>query len=247
MSGPDRGGDGLAGPVEGLDSLRAGSVMSTVMVSPVVAGCVRTWGDDDGSLLWQVDDPVGLSALFGRGLTARSEVEPGRLREVGLLDSDSGALLVPKRFTVGGEVESTAFSVRPVTEEPERDRQWRDFTDWLGQAALSCTERGDFMVVEFGGWDHRPHPYALFAARSIGGQALSHLEVAPAPMAGYEPWPYPPENPEGATLTAPGTRASVGVAGLALCPAINEWARSPLELAVTFGSSPDGPIHLAGE
>ncbi|WP_344133747.1 LEM-3-like GIY-YIG domain-containing protein [Pedococcus bigeumensis] len=226
-----------------LGGLGAGSVMQTAMLSPVVAGHLRTWVNKT-TQLWQVDDPQGLSGVLGRGLTSRSEVEPDRYREVALLDPASGTLLVPSRFTVGGEMQSTAFSLRPAADEPDHDRQWFDFVDWLGQVALSCAERGDFMVVEFGGWEHQPHPYALFTHRTVDGQALSHLEVAPAPIAGHEPWPTPPKSPEGATLTAPASRGNVLVVGAILGPAINEWASSPLDLAVTFGISPDGPADL---
>lgn len=229
-----------------VSGLKAGSVMETAMLGPVVAGHLRTWVGAT-SQLWRVDDPTGLAALLGRGLTSRTEVEPGRYREVGLLDSTSGSLLVPKRFTVGGEVETTGFALTRATDEPDRGRQWADFVRWLNLVALAAAERGDFLVVELGGWDHQPHPYALFAHTRVNEQSLSHLEVAPAPTSGVQPWTLPPERPDGATVTAIATRETISVAGSALVPAIQEWARSPLDLAVTFGTNPDGPVQLGSD
>lgn len=224
------------------DHLQPGSTLGTAMLSPVLAGHLRTWVNDQ-TILWQVDDPDRLAHMLGRGAVARTEVEPGRYREVGLLDP-SGTLLLPDRFTTDGDSVAHPFTLRRAPTEPDPQRQWHDLEHWLSAAALSAAQRGDFLVVETGGWDHQPHPYALFACINPNGTWLSHIEVAPAPTRGDQPWPARPDNPDRATLTAPANHETVTAAGPVLAPAIWEWAPTPLGLAVTYGPHPDGPAPL---
>ncbi|HEY5856025.1 MAG TPA: hypothetical protein VIW24_18790 [Aldersonia sp.] len=76
----------------GMD-IQVGTMLTVAMLSPVVGGVVRTW-TDDGSALWQVDDPDGLRACLGAGAIARTPVPADRFREVAMLGADTGTLLV---------------------------------------------------------------------------------------------------------------------------------------------------------
>lgn len=219
--------------------LHPGSILTTAMLSPVVAGHVRTWADD-GSRLWEVEEPERLADSLGRGTTARTEVEAHRFREVGLLDA-TGVLLLPDRHTRHGDAPARAHRLRPSATQPDLEQQWSDLAAWLGEAALASARRGEFLVVELGGWEHRPHPYALFVCTGRDGAWRSHLEVAPAPTRGRPPWPAPPPDPAGATLTGPADAGTIAAAGLALTAALTEWPCTPLDLAVTYGAGPDGP------
>lgn len=85
------------------------AVVVSVEFSPVTGGLLRTWSDD-GSQLWQVWGGDGLAQMMGRGQLARTEVEPDRYREVGLLEQPSdttsegtGRLLLPARWQPGRE------------------------------------------------------------------------------------------------------------------------------------------------
>lgn len=219
--------------------LHAGSILTTAMLSPVVGGHVRTW-TDDVSRVWEVEEPERLADSLGRGMVARTEVEAHRYREVGLLDA-TGVLLLPERRLRDGDAPARAHRLRPVQAAPDVRDQWRDLSTWLGEAALASARRGEFLVVELGGWEHHPHPYALFVCTGRDGAWRSHLEVAPAPVQGRPPWPEPPPDPAGATLTGPADTGTIAAAGLALTAALAEWPCTPLDLAVTYGAGPDGP------
>ncbi|WP_245816069.1 hypothetical protein [Rhodococcus maanshanensis] len=84
--------------------LEAGASLVTAMLSPVSGGLVRTW-TEDGTRLWSVDDPDGLSELLGRGLIARTSVPDDRFRETVLLDAAAGTMLVLER--IPGSAENT--------------------------------------------------------------------------------------------------------------------------------------------
>jgi hypothetical protein len=223
--------------------LEPGEQLETAMLSPVVDGHVRTW-TVQGERVWRAVAPDLLAGALGRGFVARTEVEPGRFREVGML-SESGSLLLPSRMMQGQESAGGAlFALEPVDRELDADRAWADFAAWLRLVALAAVARGDFLVVETGGWDHQPVPYALFVCVERDGSWLSHLEASPPPLAGTPPWPSPAPDREGATVTALASESAVGVAGYALTAAVSEWARSPLDLAITYGRSPGGPHSL---
>lgn len=226
-----------------------GTMMTTVGLSPVVGGLIRTW-EDDVPITWRVDDPSGLSERLGRGSVARTQVGNDRFREVGALSvtGDRGMLMLPDRFQDGEGLSGTGYDlVRASGVEDLDSDPWDDFQVWLRAVVLSAAERGDFLVVERGGWDAPPEPYALFSCRRDEAAWRSVIEAAPAPSRGQPPWPSPPDRPEGATMTAPAGRGSIGAAAIALVTAVQEWARSPLDVGITFGKTPDGPVPLDPE
>jgi hypothetical protein len=221
----------------------AGDVGLVAMLSPVVDGEIRIW-TDQGHALWRVHEPERLAAAMGKGAVARTGVEPNRFREVGLL-MKSGTLLLPARMTPGQKpIKAGSFELSRAPGRADSQTQRNEFARWLGTAALSAARRGEFLVVENGGWDHQPHPYALFMCMKRDEIRVSHLEVSPAPNRSSLLWPSPPANPAGASATAQATEPIVAVAGHALASAAAEWAHSPLDLAVTYGPSPDGPVIL---
>ena len=220
-----------------------GDVGVVAMLSPVVHGEIRLW-TDEGHTRWRVREPEKLAAAMGKGAVARTGVEPNRFREVGML-MKSGTLLLPARRKRGQKpIRARSFGLSRAPRRADSQGQWDEFARWLGIAALSAAGRGEFLVVENGGWDHQPHPYALFMCMKRDEVWVSHLEVSPAPKRSTLLWPSPPVDPAGATATARATEPIVAVAGHALASAISEWARSPLDLAVTYGPSPDGPVIL---
>jgi hypothetical protein len=91
--------------------LEPGSMMHTVLLGAPVGDRIRTW-DEEGPRDWLVDHPETLAVLLGRGQVSRTEVEPSRFREAGLLAADEGVLLLPPRFADKGSVEPAAFRVR---------------------------------------------------------------------------------------------------------------------------------------
>lgn len=218
--------------------LHPGSTLTTALLSPVVAGFVRTW-DDHGPRTWRVDQPDLLAQMLGSGTIARTAFRDARFREVGLL-SATGALLLPNRFQNDEDMQATNFLLSEAATPEATVPQWNEFGRWLSGAARAAAGRGDFLVLEEGGWESRPEPYALFICVPDNDRWVTHLEAAPAPTGERPPWPSPLSSPEGATLSAPTTEETLSVAGNALVAALLEWAASPLDLAVTYGRSPGG-------
>lgn len=176
--------------------LKPNTMLTIAQLSPVIGGCVRTWVEDQ-PLTWRVDQPDVLGNLLGRGQVARTQVEERRFREVGFLSEDSGSLLVPGRMWNGGEVSGATFQLERAAPGQSVPEQWAEFSLWLREAVLSAAARGDFLVVERGGWEHQPHPFALFICRPEDGEWASCLEAGPAPTNGSRPWPSPPPDRRG--------------------------------------------------
>jgi hypothetical protein len=51
--------------------------------------------------------------------------------------------------------------------------------DWLRDVAASTFARGEFLVVEPGGWDATDEPYALAAAVKMQDEWALHVEAKP--------------------------------------------------------------------
>ena len=229
--------------------LRVGAHLETVVLGTPAGAHVVTWNEENRPTVWQIDKPAEYAALVGRGLTARTVVEEGRYREVGLLDARTGALFVPERRPQpDGGMAGQTFQLtdpQPVAQLPVADLT--AFMAWLPEVLLAAGSRGDFVVLEGGGWDFPREPYALFTcARDDSGTWLSHLEAAPAPS-GSQVWPAPPDHSPGATLAAPATTETVNNGAALLVEAVSRWSPSPLMLGLTFGAAPHGPCPLSAE
>lgn len=243
------------------------STVVSVELSPLAGGLLRTW-TATGSQLWQVWDGGALEDAVGRGRLARSEVEPGRFREVGLLEQSSqaspagcGRMLLPARWQSGGREGSPmdlAMVGDPVYLSPVADgdrsahaqRLWSSFVTRLSEVCVETVERGELLLLERGGVMHQPWPYALLVVmRQADGSWVSHLEASPAPGPGIEGWDQAgrgrnEDGTEGASLSAPATFETVRDAAWLLATAAAPWAATPQDLAITYAAAPSGPVEL---
>lgn len=239
----------------------------SVEISPFAGGLLRTW-TSDGSQLWQVLGADPLDDLLGRGLLPRTQVEPGRWRETALLEQPpttvpgaTGRLLLPARHQDDGAVRSgrglelpcEPLLVSPVGGEDlggHDDRLWSSFLDRLTEVCLATVERGEVLLLERGGQEHQPWPYALLAvARSPDGSWVSHVETSPAPTPELRGWDQAArgrnaDGTDGASLSAPATFETARMAAFLLTAAATQWAATPLDLAITYASAPSGPVGL---
>lgn len=243
------------------------STVVSVESSPLSGGLLRTWSST-GSQLWQVWDGEVLEDAVGRGRLARTEVEPGRFREVGLLEqlseaagAGSGRLLLPARWQSGGGAgSSTDLTMlgEPVLLSRVADgdlsvhaqRLWSSFMARLSEVCVETVERGEMLLLELGGVMHQPWPYALLAViRQADGSWVSHLETSPAPELGIEGWDQAgrgrnEDGTDGASLSAPATFETVRGAAWLLAIAAAQWAATPQDLAVTYAATRTGPVEL---
>ena len=115
--------------------------------------------------------------------------------------------------------------------------------DWLQAAATTAVQRGEFVVVETGGWEVVPWPYALaIVMRNEHGDWTTSIEAEPAPHAPL--WREPDPDQRAATMKAGTTADSLSVVGLLLAQAVASWSDSPFDLVLTFGPAPDGPWRV---
>lgn len=233
--------------------LSAGQTLNTAVLSPVVAGHVRVWTNRETSI-WRVNDAAGAAGLLGRGLVARTGIERDRYREVGVIDPDAGVLLLPERrraaITESSELlaAAKAFSVSRRTTRPAAEAEhWRELHDWLRVVVPAAVERGEFVVIERGGWDHEAEPFAFAMCAPGESGWKAHVEAVPPPP-GESSWPpkVSADQP-GQTVSAPATPENVRAAAILLVDAIVGWAKSPLDVAVTFGTSPHGPFSPSAD
>ena len=224
--------------------LKPGTIATVAQVSPVVGGLVRTWVNDE-PVTRSVDEPGALRGQLGRGQVARTQVDDGRFREVAAVSAD-GALLVHGRYNTGGRTTGAVYELRRTGRVGVEQAHWAEFEAWLRDVTVAAASRGAFVVLERGGWQHQPHPYAFFGCFRQEGEWLSYVEAAPAPIRAGAPWPTPPRDPHRWTLQAPAGPRTIRAAALAMSRAVQEWTAHPLDLGVTFGASPAG-AHVVVE
>jgi hypothetical protein len=246
-------------------------VVVSVELSPVTGGLLRTWSDG-GSQLWQVWGGDGLAEMMGRGQLARTEVEPDRYREVGLLEQPSdttsegtGRLLLPARWQPGREgapregapmeleMAGEALHLSPVAEadmSAQASELWPGLVAHLSELCVESAERGEVLLIERGALAHEPWPYALFAViRADDGSWISHLEASPAPEPETSGWEqaargHNADGTEGASMSAPADFETVRGAGFLLAVAAAGWAATPQDLVITYTAAPSGPVEL---
>jgi hypothetical protein len=227
-----------------LDGPDAGAQLETVLLGAVCGDTVRLWRGDGSPELRRLDRPAELAALVGRGELARTPTpDPERFREAALLDTHEDLLIALARPRSGDGAVATAPALAPlravrVDAAPSQAELWGEWAERFGAIALSCAQRGEYVVIETGGWEQVSEPYVLVAVLpGEDGMPVSVVEAFPAPD--DAPWSGPADGAGGATLTAPATRDSVSVAGLLAAPAAMQWAASPLDLVLTFGRLPE--------
>jgi len=218
--------------------IQPGATLESVLMGPVLDGHLALWDGANRPTLWRTDDASSLAARLGRGGVARSEVEPGRFRESGLLDRTSSTLFVPDRYTREGGTHATSFPLH-AGDQPtaDADALWAELRTWLADVLEAAAERGDYVVLEHGGYEFPQEPFALaICVPAEGGGAISSVEAAPAPR--RPPWPAPAADARAATLSAPATRDVIRGAAVFLVAAVADWSVSPWTIGVTFGRVP---------
>ena len=200
----------------------------TVLLGCLVLDHLRIWRPDGRPACLRVSQPAALAAALGHGLADRTNVEPGRAREIGRLD-ESGVLCV------AGRVFATALSDEPSVTEA----LWAAAIELFQDAATDAMTRGEYLMVEPGGWSARPDEFAVAGARRTDGEWLLHVEAVPAPHA--PSWPEPPEGQPGWGVEAPADDEALESIGALLGDAASMWAVSPFDVVFTFGRQGDGP------
>ncbi len=232
-------------------TLKPGQTLETALLSPVVEGHVRGWVKGD-SVVWRLDDPERARRLLGRGVVARTSIERGRFREVGLVARSAGTLLLPSRLHTESAAPDQALAgaqAIPIAEKPSAPQTsaaaWAELCEWLRAVLPEAVARGEFVVIERGGWEPHPEPFA-FAMCAPGPRGwMSHVEAAPPPGEGSL-WPRVSQRDQkGQTVSAPASIENLRGAAALLVDAVAHWAASPLDIAVTFGTSPHGPFSAS--
>jgi hypothetical protein len=242
------------------------ALVVSVELSPVSGGLLRTWSDES-SQLWQVWGGDVLAEMMGRGQLARTEVEPRRFREVGLLEKPSdttskgtGRLLLPARWQPSGadasmelELVGDPLLLSPVDDadmSTHANELWPALVAQLSELCVEAAERGEILLLERGAIAHEPWPYALFAVtREDDGSWMSHLEVSPAPELETSGWEQAArgrnaDGTDGASMSAPASFETVRGAGFLLAVAAAAWAATPQDLVITYTAAPSGPVEL---
>jgi len=206
----------------------SGERSESVLLGCLVKEHLRLWRSDGRAECVRVLHPSELRSSLARGVAPRTSLEPGRFREAGRLDA-SGVLRIAKQeFTV------------EVTEEPAvSEALWAAAIDVLQDAAADAIGRGEYLVVEPGGWDTASEPYAQAGARKSDGAWTLYVEALPSPRA--PSWPDPREGQPGWGVAAPAEPDTLAALGGLLSDAVAAWAVSPLDVVLTFGKQPDGP------
>ena len=200
----------------------------TVVLGCLVQGHLRIWRADGRTETVRLLRPSALRELLARGLAPRAPLEAERFREIGHLDG-AGSLVIGHR----------PFAFEVCDEPPASDALWEAAAEVFQAAAADAIARGEFLVVEPGGWTSKPERYALAGATRTPGEWLLRVEAAPAPRA--PSWPEPPEGQAGWGVAAPAEPAALAALGSLLADAVSMWAMSPLDVTLTFGEQPDGP------
>ena len=205
-----------------------GERSESVLLGLLVKEHLRLFRSDGRAECVRVLHPSDLHASLARGVAPRTSLEPGRFREAGRLDP-SGVLRIAKQ----------EFTVEPCDDPPVSESLWAAAADVLQDAAAHAIARGEYVVVEPGGWDTSPEPYAQAGARQTNGEWSVYVEALPSPRA--PSWPEPLEDQPGLGVAAPAEPDTFEALGSLLSDAVAPWAVSPLDVVLTFGKQPDGP------
>jgi hypothetical protein len=198
----------------------------TVLLGCLVEEHLRLWRADGRAECVRLRDAADLRALLARGRAPRTPMAQ-RFREVGRLE---GSVLL---------IGQHPFEIEVCDEPPASDALWLAAADMFRTVAEDAIARGEFLVVEPGGWQAKTEHYALAGATRTPGEWLLRVEAVPAPRA--PSWPEPPEGQSGWGVAAPAEPAALAALGSLLADAVSMWAMSPLDVTLTFGTQPDGP------
>lgn len=218
--------------------LSEGTTLTTAVFGVPVGGLVQVWTDKP--TVWRLVDVGGFSDAVGIGSVARTQIGPGRYREVCLFDDENGTVVLQERhfleasdkgYQVGGRV----FQAEPPSEvfgDP-----WEDLSAAVFHAAARAFDRGELIVVEPGGWDDSDGRYCLIGAFHDGAVDQIVLETSPVP-AGSEVWPATDET-AGQTISAPVSDDTLRGAGTLAIDAVHRWGLAPWDVTITYVVPPE--------
>lgn len=217
-----------------------GQQLEIAVLSPPIGGLLRTW-TSGGSRLWRVERSDELRQLLGQGVVARTGMEKDRFREVGFV-GPTGALLVHARMKHGQEQgPAQVFQLEPAAPPEVNDECWSQLAQWFRGAVLAAAARGEFLVLERGGWDLAPTPFGFWGCFRQAGVWTSVVEAEPWPGK-IGPWAGATRADRSATLAAPASPQTLPAAAVLTVMSVSGWADSPWDLALTCGRSPSGPV-----
>ncbi|SDG17998.1 hypothetical protein SAMN05216553_10644 [Lentzea fradiae] len=184
---------------------------------------------------WRTTDPK-LKEMLGRGVMGRSPLADTRFRDILMIDLETGAAMVPDRFTTDGNMTAHSTRLEQVTMQEANaavtDDDVMEAYKWAGRMAGVAAERGEFLAlepIEHEGEQQDPH--VLLAVRLHEGQPHVVAQFSPPPSDGPLAG-----SPSRSAPASPETLEGIGVlAGLA----VNEWRTHPLHLAVTYRRQAD--------
>lgn len=227
-----------------FDSEESDADLRDVMVGPPVGGYIALWEEHDVSF-WRL--PGAPPSTLAVGALTRVEDETGRYRELGLLDRESGLLVLDDReLGPDGTPVSQLVALEPVTAEEAKAESVRDgvaAAEWLGDAAVAAAARGDWMAIHQGAWQGPFEPVVVVELlRGDSGEWLAAVRATPVP-AGAAFWSDRPAEAgaECQQITAPASEKALGLAGPLAFTAFLAWEMHPLMLGITFGPNPLGP------
>lgn len=245
MHGQRDGDWGTLGPIAGeapVDDLDVGASLETVLLSGLFDNHLRIWRGD-GAAEDRVVSDASVAETIGHGVLARTSPEPNRFREVALLDVGGSSLVLLGRSELQpglGTVEADAHVVRATlagAPQPLDVAAWAAWGRWLSDVSSAAATRGEYVVVETGGWESGKKPYVLMGVFHEADGWTSLVEADPAPA--FEPWTQAARD-GGSSVVAPAAADTVGVAGLLAVQSIAMWAQTPLDVVLTFGTNPAG-------
>ena len=137
----------------------AGEGSESVLLGCLVKEYLRLWPSDGRAECVRVLHPSDLRGALARGVAPRTSLVPGRFREAGRLEP-SGTLRIGKQ----------KFAVE-VSEEPVVSQAlWVAAGEVFQDAAAAALQRGEYLVVETGGWEIEHEPFAIAGARKARRQ-----------------------------------------------------------------------------
>jgi hypothetical protein len=221
------------------ESVEAGDVASTVILSPCVGGLIRTWTESGSTQLWSVPSAGFVLANQGTGVLGRTSRQEGSFQESGMLVADRQTLMLRERFPTEQDADGTMrIPGYMVNLEPAREpleSTFDDFVQLLTQAMGHSQAASEALVVELGGWDVKPGPYCLFVETEEQGVRINSFQTAPAPV-GSVPWSSPAVvvGEAGSSLRLPAGSETLEQGPWVMMDAIYRWGLAPWDLTLSF-------------
>ncbi|WUH99408.1 hypothetical protein OHR68_38920 [Spirillospora sp. NBC_00431] len=222
----------------------SGTQLQGVLMGPPVGDYIALWEENDVSF-WRLSGSP--PSMLGAGAMIRVDDETGRYRELGLLDRESGLLVLRDREPgPAGAPVSQVVPLAPVeAEEAKAESMQRgaEAAEWLGHVAIAAAARGEWLAIHKGSWQGPFEPVVVTELmQDDDGAWLSAVRATPVPT-GAGLWSDHSVAPEAKSqqVTAAASQKAIGLSGALALMAFLEWDFHPLTLGMTFGPNPLGP------